>query len=351
MSLTKQQFVESLTVHGLMSSGEVTTMLREWTVGGAPEPDVETMVRKLVEQGKLTKFQAVNLYQGRGKGLILGEYLILDKIGAGAMGKVYKAKHRRMQRVVALKVLPPHVSSTPKIVERFFREVQVAARLVHPNVVAAFDSGESHGVHYLVMEHVEGHELLAYADARAPLSVAAAVDLIRQAAEGLAYAHEQNIVHRDVKPSNILVDKSGRAKILDLGLARITEDENGSTTETQNVLTVEGEVMGTPDYMAPEQSCDTHTADHRADIYALGCSLYRILTGAIPYPGGTPVERVMAHHDRPIPSLRSARPDVPASLEAIYLKMLAKKPTDRPQKTSEVVEALRSVELELKSAR
>lgn len=351
MSLTTQQFVESLTVHGLMSSGEVTTLLREWTVGGVPEPDVETLVRKLVEQGKLTKFQAVNLYQGRGKGLILGEYLILDKIGAGAMGKVYKAKHRRMHRIVALKVLPPHVSTMPKIVERFFREVQVAARLVHPNVVAAFDSGESHGVHYLVMEYVEGRDMLAYADAKAPLSVAEAVELVRQSAEGLAYAHEQNIVHRDVKPSNILVENSGRAKILDLGLARITQDDAGGNTETQNVLTVEGEMMGTPDYMAPEQSCDTHAADHRADIYALGCSLYRILTGRIPYPGDTPVEKVMAHHDRPIPSLRESRQDAPPALDELFQKMLAKAPEARPQKMREVADALATIGQSLTAAR
>ena len=251
MALTAQQFVESLTVHGLMSSGEVTTLLKEWTVVGGNEPDVEALVRKLVQEGKLTKFQAINLYQGRGKGLILGEYLILDKIGAGAMGKVYKAKHRRMHRIVALKVLPPHVSAMPRIIDRFFREVQVAARLTHPNVVAAYDSGESHGLHYLVMEYVEGQDLLAYADANAPLAVATAVELLRQSAEGLAYAHEQNIVHRDVKPSNILVTADGQAKILDLGLARITEDDASDTGETQNVLTVEGEVMGTPDYMSP----------------------------------------------------------------------------------------------------
>lgn len=351
MALTAQQFVESLSVHGLMSSGEVTTLLKEWTVVSGQEPDVEALVRKLVQEGKLTKFQAINLYQGRGKGLILGEYLILDKIGAGAMGKVYKAKHRRMHRIVAVKVLPPHVSAMPRIIDRFFREVQVAARLTHPNVVAAYDSGETHGLHYLVMEYVEGQDLLAYADVHAPLAVATAVELLRQSAEGLAYAHEQNIVHRDVKPSNILVTADGQAKILDLGLARITEEDATSTSETQNVLTVEGEVMGTPDYMSPEQSCDTHAADHRADIYALGCSLYRILVGRIPYPGDTPVQKVMAHHDRPIPSLRESRPDVPAELEALYQKMMAKSPADRPQATREVADELARIGAALQSAR
>ncbi|MBL9090675.1 MAG: serine/threonine protein kinase [Planctomycetaceae bacterium] len=351
MGLTAIQFVESLTVHGLMSNGEATSLLKECTVVGGPEPDVEKLVRKLVQDGKLTKFQAVNLYQGRGKGLLLGDYLILDKIGAGAMGKVYKAKHRRMNRVVALKVLSPHVSAAPKIIDRFFREVQVAARMSHPNVVAAYDSGESQGLHYLVMEFVEGRDLLSYADANAPLGVDCAIDLIRQAAEGLAYAHEQNVVHRDVKPANILVTHDGRAKILDLGLARIMEDESTNTGETQNVLTVEGEVMGTPDYMAPEQSFDTHTADHRADIYALGCSLYRILTGRIPYPGDTPVQKVMAHHDQPIPSLRGARADVPAELETLYQKMMAKSPQDRVQSARVAAEQLATIGAALKSAR
>jgi serine/threonine protein kinase len=321
---------------------EVTTLLDRLTQSGAEKEDAEQLVRRLVQEGKITKYQAVHLYQGHGKGLVFGEYVVLDKIGAGGMGKVYKAVHRKMKRITALKVLPPHVSQNPKIVQRFFREMEVAAKLVHPNIVAAYDSGESRGLHYLVMEFVDGVDLATHVDRHGPLSVADVVNYMLQTARGLEYAHGESIIHRDVKPANLLLDKAGTVKILDLGLARICapDDETGAAP---NVLTVEGEMLGTADYMAPEQSQDTHSADHRADIYSLACTLYRLLTGNPPYPAETTVGKIMAHHDKPIPSLQAARPEVPDALEALHRRMMAKRPDDRPQSMTEVIAVLQSL--------
>jgi serine/threonine protein kinase len=344
MGISTQQLIDSLTSHSILPQKEVTTIrcgLTESQLG----VDAEVLVRDLVRTGKITKFQAVNLYQGRGKGLVFGDYVVLDKIGSGGMGKVYKARHRELDRLAALKVLLPHAVSSPRAVKRFFREVEVAVRLQHPNVVAAYGSGEAHGTHYLAMEFVDGPDLSSFVDQNGPPGIADAVSVILQAARGFDYAHRQGIVHRDVKPANLLYDCSKTVKILDLGLARQFEVEGDPSTSgiAQNVLTVEGEIMGTADYMAPEQSQDTHAADARADIYSLGCSLYRILTGNIPYPGETTVMKIMAHHDRPIPSLQAARPDVPAALEAAYQGMMQKKPEERTQTMADVVKAFEAI--------
>ena len=310
------------------------------------EPDAEALARALIEAGKLTRYQMKEVFQGHTDTLVLGEYVILDEIGAGGMGKVFKARHRVMKRLVALKVMAAKLVDSPESLGRFQREVEAAARLNHPNIVTAYDAGHHGDTHFLVMEYVHGQDLSHLVRKHGTLSVEQAVECIVQAARGLEYAHKHGVIHRDIKPSNLLLDEEGTVKILDMGLARIEGRSAGADEPTASVdadrLTSTGVAMGTCDYMAPEQAEDTHTADHRADIYALGCTLYRLLTGKPPYQGDTHVKVLLAHIRDPIPSLREVRLDVPEELETVFQKMLAKDPADRYQSMTTVIEALQA---------
>ncbi len=307
--------------------------------------DSEALVKTLTEQQKLTDYQAEKLLAGQGDRLVMGNYLILDKVGAGGMGQVLKARHRRMNRVVALKMLPESMTASEKAHQRFHREWEAAARLEHPNVVTAHDADESHGVHFLVMQYVEGRDLAAHVKHGGPLSVAQAVECILQAAEGLRYAHGEGVIHRDVKPSNLLLGRDGRVRILDLGLARLDHASDGDE------LTRTGAVMGSIDYMAPEQAEDTKQADGRSDVYSLGCTLHFLLTGSPAYPGEAAVEKLLAHQRRPIPLLRSVRGDVPEGLDAALQKMLAKNPADRYADMAEVIDDVQRVQAGLPDGR
>ena len=333
MSVSLEQFVQHLTQSGLMSAAEVTSFQNSLPADKRPK-DAETLARDLVRTGRLTKYQAAAVYQGKGKGLVFGEYVVLDKLGQGGMGVVLKAQHRRMERTVAVKMIAGAALKSPDAVKRFYREVKAAARLNHSNIVTAYDASEHGGVHYLVMEYVEGKDLGAVVKEKGALSVAQAVDYTIQAARGLQYAHKQGIVHRDIKPANLLLDKDGTVKILDMGLARIAGmiDE-----DDKDRLTASGQVMGTCDYMAPEQAVDTHHADGRADIYSLGCALYRLLTGDSMYKGDTLAKILISHQMAPVPSLRAARGDISPQLDAVFQKMVAKKPEARQQTMAEVI--------------
>lgn len=324
------QFTGSLVECGLMLEDEIREFINALPADKRPH-DSEAFAKDLVKAGKLTRFQALNLCQGKAKNLVMGEYIVLDKIGAGGMGQVFKAQHRRMKRIVAIKVLPPSSMKTPDAVQRFQRETQAAARLMHPNIVTAFDAGQSGGLHFLVMEFVDGQDLSSLMK-QGPLSLDKALDYILQAGRGLAFAHGKGIVHRDIKPGNLLLDKEGVVKILDMGLARIDELE-----APDHQLTNTGAVMGTIDYMAPEQALDTHLADARSDIYSLGCALYRLLTGQSTYAGKTVVEKILAHRELPVPRLHAARPDISPALDNILARMLAKKPADRYQTMNDAI--------------
>ncbi|HUT93602.1 MAG TPA: bifunctional serine/threonine-protein kinase/formylglycine-generating enzyme family protein [Thermoguttaceae bacterium] len=338
MAVTLKQFVENLTQSGLMSAAELSAFQEGLPPEKRPR-DVQDLARELIQAGKLTRYQAAAVYHGKTRGLVLGEYTVLDQIGAGGMGQVLKAQHRTMKRVVALKVLPARAMKSPEMVKRFHREVRAAARLEHPNIVTAYDAGEADGIHFLVMQYVDGKDLAQIVAERGPLPVEQAVECIIQAARGLEYAHSEGVVHRDIKPANLLLDKNGTVKILDMGLARIGVPGDADSDDSES-LTSTGQVMGTFDYMPPEQAEDTHTADARADVYSLGCTLYRLLTGRNPYQGDTVIMILLAHRDAPIPSLCDARPDVPAALDAVFQKMLAKSPADRYQSMTEVIAAL-----------
>jgi WD40 repeat protein len=260
-------------------------------------------------------------------------YRVVRLLGAGGMGTVYEAEHRVMQRPVALKVISRAFTARPAAVERFRREARAAARLSHPNIVTTHDAEDAGDTLFLVMEYVEGTTLGRLVKERGPLPVAEACDAIRQAAVGLQHAHERGMVHRDVKPDNLIRCPDGTVKVLDFGLAALTAERSGGLTDT-NVL------MGTPEYMAPEQAEDPRSADTRADVYSLGCTLYHLLTGHAPYPAPTPLLTILAHREKPLPSIDRARPDVPAGLACVLERMLAKRPEDRYQTPGEVAAAL-----------
>jgi WD40 repeat protein/tRNA A-37 threonylcarbamoyl transferase component Bud32 len=262
----------------------------------------------------------------------IGRYRIDGLLGQGGMGRVLKAEHPRMKRAVALKVLSPKVVRTPEALQRFQREVEAAARLTHPNIVIAYDADEADGTHFLVMEYVEGSDLSALVKQQGPLPVDQALDCVLQAARGLQYAHERGVVHRDIKPANLLLDQQGTVKILDMGLARLE-----SAGVEQDELTGTGQVMGTVDYMAPEQATDTKHADGRADIYSLGATLWYLLCGRCLYAGETVVEKLMAHQTKPIPSLREAYPEASSALGGVFCRMVSKSPQERYQTMAEVI--------------
>ncbi len=333
MAVPIEQFVKLLEDSGILAGDT----LQDFIPPKASPKDAEELARELVRQKKLTKFQAEAVYQGDGKSLVLDNYVLLEKIGEGGMGQVFKAEHRRMHRIVAVKVLPTSMMKNAATIARFQREVQAAARINHPNIVTAFDAGQDGGVHFLVMEYVEAHDLAAIVKKNGPFPAEQAVNFILQAARGLEAAHAQGIVHRDIKPANLLVDKEGTVKILDMGLARLSADsESGKEADLTNT----GTIMGTVDYMSPEQALDTKSVDERTDIYSLGCSLFYLLSGKAIYQGDTLMKKLLAHRELPIPSLRAVRPEVSDAVEVIFSRMVAKNVADRYQAMTDVISDL-----------
>ncbi|WP_406696745.1 protein kinase [Singulisphaera sp. Ch08] len=321
---------------GLMGAEELASY------AAAASVDVSGLARALVRARKLTPYQAGALTQGKGRGLLIGNYLVLEKRGQGGMGIVFKARDRRTGRLVALKILPPSFGRDPEAVQRFRREFKLASRLNHPNIVAALDADEDRGVQFLTMDYIEGHDLDDLVSEVGPLPIKLATHCLIQAASGLEAAHAQGIVHRDIKPSNLMLDSSGAVRVLDLGLARVMEAASpiGQSVDGSGGLTLSGAYMGTVDFVAPEQADNSKKANHLADIYSLGCTIHFLLTGRSPFDGDTMLKRLMAHQTRPAPSLRAARPDVPAALEDAYQAMMAKRPTDRPPSMTRVIAML-----------
>ncbi len=330
MAVPLAQFVKHLEDSGILAGDT----LQDFLPPKASPENAEDLARELVRQKKLTKFQAEEAYKGKAKSLVLGNYTILDTIGAGGMGQVFKAQHRRMKRIVAIKMLPTGMMKNPALVARFEREVTAAAKLNHPNIVTAYDADNANGVHLLIMEYVEGSDLSVLVKTNGPLPVDQAVNYILQTARGLQAAHAEGIVHRDIKPANLLLDRKGTVKILDMGLARLNADAD---SEKQAELTNTGTIMGTVDYMAPEQALNTKTADARADIYSLGCSLFYLLTGKATYGGDTLMAKLLAHRDQPIPSIPAIRPEAPEQVDAVFRRMVAKSIEDRYSTMTEVI--------------
>jgi serine/threonine protein kinase len=268
---------------------------------------------------------------------MLGPYELLEKIGEGGMGAVFKARHTRLKKVVAIKVMSPSSTRDPDAVARFAREMEAVGRLEHPNIVRALHADEHQGTHYLVMEYVEGQDLKTLIKERGPLPVADACGLLRQVASALDYAHGHGLIHRDIKPSNLIITSQGQLKVLDLGLARLGQIAEGEE------LTTTGVSMGTPDYMAPEQWADTRRVDHRCDLYSAGCTLFYLLTGRVPYGGegrATALSKMDGHAHEEIPMLSSLRSDIPPGLDQLFKRLLAKQPSARLGTAAELVKLL-----------
>jgi serine/threonine protein kinase len=334
------QFVATVIETRLVPQTELRAVAKRIFSAGEPH-DPEALAAELVRLGKLTAYQAAAIRQGKTKGLLIGDYIVLTKIGSGGMGLVLKARHRQRDLVVALKLLPPSFSRDRAAVIRFRREATAIAKFRHPNLVSAIDSGETHGLLFMVMEFVDGRDFSRIVKEKGPLPVTQTIDCIIQAARGLQEAHDHGIIHRDIKPANLLLDSSGTVKVLDLGLARMNQlDDFVAASHSGSDLTVSGAIMGTVDYMSPEQAYDARTADGRSDIYSLGCTLHFLLTGRAPFGGETFMERLLGHRERPIPSLRKSRRDVSPVLDATFHRLMAKSPQDRPQTMAAVIDEL-----------
>ncbi len=276
-------------------------------------------------------------------------YRLLELLGSGGMGSVYRAEHRRMERQVALKVMSPALMDRPEMVERFHREVKAAALLSHPNIVTAYDADQAADTHFLIMEFVEGISLAQKVKQDGPLPVPQACACARQAALGLQHAFERGMVHRDVKPHNLMLTPAGQVKVLDFGLARLMRETTSARAESgpatpeapsHAALTATGALMGTADFIAPEQAMNSSAADARADIYSLGCTLYYLLAGHAPFPEGTALDKLTAHCERQPKPLTELRRDIPQALARVVERMMAKDPARRYSTPAEVAEAL-----------
>jgi len=273
-------------------------------------------------------------------GVFLDQYVLLELLNDSRRGAIYKAKHRLMGRTVAIKFLSDEAAASRQFTERFHRATKILALLEHPNLVRAHEAAQQGTTNYLVMEYIDGDNLQYLSKAEGPLPIPKAIDYALQAAAGLAYAHDQGVIHRNIKPSKLVRDGQGVIKIVGFGLAQI--EKEGALGDEAESLTIQGQVLGSYEYMAPEQAANSKNADQRSDIYSLGCTLHALLTSRPPYEGKGPTMQIVAHSTKPVPSLRVARPEVPEALDRVFAKMLAKNPDERFTSMQEVIRELKA---------
>jgi serine/threonine protein kinase len=342
--IDRQTFLANLRQSGLVRAEQLAAV-----AGKLPDTSRgRELARALVGLNLLTRFQAEQLLAGRTSGFFLGQYRILEQLGQGGMGRVFKAEHRTMGRIVALKVLGPSAVKNERARELFQREMRAAALLVHPNIVTAFDANQVGDRFYLVMEYVNGPNLDQLVREQGPLPVGQACDFIRQVALGLHYAHQHGMVHRDIKPSNLMLQHRGSdatgtftlVKISDFGLARCGDQGPLVEEPVGTILTKANTIMGTPDYLSPEQARNLHNADIRSDLYSLGCTFYFLLSGQVPYPGGSTMEKLIRHSAEEPTPITALCPGLPPPVGAIVQLLMAKDPDERFQTPAEVVEVL-----------
>ena len=332
MTKVAQSFLDLVKRSQLVEEDQLETFLKEFRAqhsGALPERQ-EAIAEALIKADLLTQWQAEKLLAGKHRGFILGKYKLLSQLGKGGMSTVYLAEHILMRARRAIKVLPRNRVEDSTYLDRFRLEARAAAKLDDPNIVRTYDIDNEGETHYIVMEHVEGQDLHQLVKEKGALKFESAADYVAQVAKGLDHAHEMGLVHRDIKPANCLLDNNGVVKLLDMGLARIVDDSASLTIDNNE------NVLGTADYLAPEQALNSHKADPRADIYSLGCTLYFLLTGHPPFAEGSISERLMKHQMESAPSILIDRPDVPPTLVHIAEKMMSKKPDDRYQTAGDV---------------
>ncbi|WP_246114623.1 serine/threonine protein kinase [Rubripirellula tenax] len=315
-------------------SDRLVVKVREKLDGGLPS-NPKKLAGIFKKEGLLTAWHIEKLLAGKYKGFFLGKYKLLGHIGTGGMSSVYLAEHVRMGDKRAIKVLPKSRVRDATYLARFQLEAKAIASLNHPNIVMAYDIDNEGDVHYIVMEYVDGLDLQQLVKRDGAMDFSTAAEVISQAARGLAHAHERGVIHRDVKPANLLIDPVGGVRLLDMGLALVTAGDDESLTIANNE-----NVLGTADYLAPEQALNSHQVDHRADIYGLGCTLYFLLTAKPPFSDGTLAQRIAKHQTEMPTSIRQLRSDCPGELEGICVKMIQKDPKYRYQSASEVAEVL-----------
>ncbi|MCI0640260.1 MAG: serine/threonine protein kinase [Gemmataceae bacterium] len=322
---TANELLDWLVRHHFLSENRAQP-LRE-----ASYSDALALVKELMQREWLTPYQVNQILQGNGASLLLGTYRLLERIGEGAMGQVFKGWDPKLERVVAVKMIHKEHLSSQRAMGRFKQELETASKLDHRNIVLVRDADEIDSRPYMVMEFIEGTDLSRMVKTAGPLPVWQAAEYARQAALGLQHALERNVVHRDIKPGNLLVTREQVVKILDFGLAKFESDEPNAARLTQF-----GAVLGTIDYIAPEQAENAQRADIRADIYGLGCTLFYLLSGKPPFPGSSIVEKVSARMVGEVPSIRAVRPDVPPGLEAVLKRMMARNLAERYQTPADV---------------
>jgi eukaryotic-like serine/threonine-protein kinase len=337
-SAMSQRFLEMIEKSGLLDKEQVDAFLDQLRKEGHAEvlDNEQALSEKFVAAGHLTQWQTEKLLQGKHKGFLLGNYKLLRHLGSGGMSTVFLAEHKHMRQRRAIKVLPQNRVNDSSYLGRFYREARAAAALDHPNIVRAYDVDSDGDNHYLVMEFVEGTDIQKLVAMQGVLPYETAVEYIRQSAFGLAHAHQVGLIHRDIKPANLLVDTKGTVKILDMGLARFADDEKQASLTQMH----DENVLGTADYLAPEQAINSHTVDARADLYSLGCTLYFALTGHPPFPEGSLAQRLLMHQQREPAPIAKDRPDVPKDLVAICKRMMAKSLDERFQNAEQVEQAL-----------
>jgi serine/threonine protein kinase len=333
---TNDDLLDLVRKSGVLEEKKLDAYLEKLRASSKMPNEPSKLAGFMVADGLLTNFQAEQLMLGKWRRFNIGKYKVLERLGQGGMGSVFLCEHKLMRRRVAVKVLPTAKAEDPSSLERFYREARAVAALDHPNIVRAYDIDQDDNLHFLVMEYVDGASLQEIVKKVGPLDVLRTCHYMRQAALGLAHAHETaGLVHRDIKPGNILVDRNGVVKILDMGLARFFHDEEDILTKKYDE-----NVLGTADYLAPEQALDSHGVDIRADIYSLGATFYFCLTSKTPFSDGTVAQKLIWHQTRQPKPIRSIRPEVPEEVAAIVEKMMAKEAAQRNQTPQEVMAAL-----------
>jgi serine/threonine protein kinase len=321
---------------GMIDEPRLDAYLERQRLNGPITTDVRKLAGAMVKDGLITYFQAEQFMLGKWRGFTIGKYKLLERIGFGGMGQVFLCEHMYMRRRVAIKVLPPAKAEEPAALGRFYREARAAAALDHPNIVRTHDIDQDGNLHFLVMEYVDGSSMLEIVKKKGSMAIGRATHYIWQAAHGLDHAYRVGVIHRDIKPGNVLVDRTGVSKILDMGLARFYHTDDDMLTKKYD----EKSVLGTADYVAPEQTINSHDVDCRADIYSLGATFYYLLAGHPPFPEGTISQKLISHQTKePVPIERH-RPEIERGLALVLRRMMAKLPEERYKTPTEVIAAL-----------